>query len=88
LPTGLARQDVIDHLRTRGIQTTIHYGPVHQLTLYRQLCPGVHLPRTEDFAQRELTLPLHPAMDADDVEMVVAALADAVVGDVAVGAVA
>ncbi|MFX7747941.1 DegT/DnrJ/EryC1/StrS family aminotransferase [Acinetobacter baumannii] len=46
------------------------------------------MPRTEDFAQRELTLPLHPAMDADDVEMVVAALADAVVGDVAVGAVA
>ncbi|MBN8939925.1 MAG: DegT/DnrJ/EryC1/StrS aminotransferase family protein [Rhizobiales bacterium] len=88
LPAGLERQDVIDHLRKRGIQTTIHYGPVHQLTLYRQLCPGVRLPRTEDFAQRELTLPLHPGMDDGDVDMVVAALADAVVAEIAVGAVA
>jgi dTDP-4-amino-4,6-dideoxygalactose transaminase len=38
----------------------------------------VSLPRTEDFAQRELTIPLHPKMKEWQVESVVMALAHAV----------
>jgi dTDP-4-amino-4,6-dideoxygalactose transaminase len=78
LPRYANRQDVIDELRRQGIQTTIHYPPVHQMTLYRELFPGTHLPRTEDFAQRELTVPLHPQITAPVVESVAAALAAAV----------
>ncbi len=78
LPRYADRQDVIDELRDQGIQTTIHYSPVHQMTLYRELSPGTHLPRTEDFAQRELTIPLHPQMTSATVEAVVEALATAV----------
>jgi dTDP-4-amino-4,6-dideoxygalactose transaminase len=65
-------------LREQGIQTTIHYPPVHQMTLYRELSPGTHLPRTEDFAQRELTIPLHPQITSPVAEAVVKALATAV----------
>ncbi|MFI5412039.1 DegT/DnrJ/EryC1/StrS family aminotransferase [Kaistia sp. UC242_56] len=75
LPETVQRQDVIDRLRTHGIQTTIHYPPVHMMTLYRQRFPGIHLPQTEAFAQRELTIPLHPEITATTVEAVVAALA-------------
>jgi dTDP-4-amino-4,6-dideoxygalactose transaminase len=88
LPAYVERQTVVDQLRGRDIQTTIHYPPVHQLTLYRNLCPGTRLPWTEEFAQRELTLPLHPRMSEVTVEMVVNALAAAVEAEVPMGAVA
>ncbi|SFN88418.1 dTDP-4-amino-4,6-dideoxygalactose transaminase [Mesorhizobium sp. NFR06] len=77
LPRYVSRQDVIDELRAQGIQTTIHYPPVHHMTLYRELFPGVHLPRTEDFADRELTIPLHPQITSPVAEAVVDALASA-----------
>jgi dTDP-4-amino-4,6-dideoxygalactose transaminase len=78
LPGHVMRQDVIDHLRANNIQTTIHYPPVHLMSFYREIHPTLHLPRTENFAQRELTLPLHPRMDSEDVEAVVSTLAGAV----------
>jgi dTDP-4-amino-4,6-dideoxygalactose transaminase len=77
LPRYVNRQEVIDELRAQGIQTTIHYPPVHQMTFYRELFPGVHLPRTEAFADRELTIPLHPQITSPVAEAVVDALASA-----------
>jgi dTDP-4-amino-4,6-dideoxygalactose transaminase len=77
LPTAISRQAIIDRLRERGIQTTVHYPPVHRLTFYKDLCPDSHLPRTEEFSRRELTLPLHPRMTPETVELVVNALAAA-----------
>jgi dTDP-4-amino-4,6-dideoxygalactose transaminase len=74
LPGHVNRQEVIDHLRANDIQTTIHYPPVHTLTLYRNMYPDIVLPQTEAFAGRELTLPLHPLMTAATVEYIVAAL--------------
>lgn len=78
LPEAADRQVVVDSLREVGIQSTIHYPPVHLLTLYREMCPGTRLPLTENFAQRELTLPLHPGMTDVDVKRVAAALGSAV----------
>jgi dTDP-4-amino-4,6-dideoxygalactose transaminase len=77
LPAAVDRQAVIDVLRTRGIQTTVHYPPVHRLTFYNDLYPDCHLPRTEEFARRELTLPLHPRMTLASVDFVVKSLAAA-----------
>jgi dTDP-4-amino-4,6-dideoxygalactose transaminase len=88
LPTATSRQPVIDRLRKRGVQTTVHYPPVHHLTFYRDLYPDTSLPRTEDFARRELTLPLHPRMTQSDVELVVNSLAAALGAEFPVGAVA
>ena len=88
LPAATSRQAIIDRLRKRGIQTTIHYPPVHSLTFYRDLYSETSLPRTEEFARRELTLPLHPRMVQADVEMVVHALAAALDAEFPVGAVA
>ncbi len=77
LPPSCDRQAVIDHLRAKDIQTTVHYPAIHRLSFYRDLYPDVHLPRTEAFADHELTLPLHPRMEHDDVGRVTLALADA-----------
>ena len=88
LPAEISRQAVIDGLRNSGIQTTVHYPPVHRLTFYRHACPGYHLPQTDEFARRELTLPLHPQMSPADVEFVSRALAAALGATAAVEAIA
>lgn len=88
LPAGANRQRIIERLRRRGVQTTIHYPPVHRLTLYRDLYPDASLPRTEEFARRELTLPLHPSMTPSTVNRIVESLAAAVAAEYPVGAVA
>lgn len=63
-------------LLERGIQTTFHYPPAHEFTHYRQLAPGVRLPRTEDAAAREITLPLHTQLTERDIDIIAAAVID------------
>lgn len=77
LPTHCERDDIVARLRDGQIQTTMHYPPVHQLTYYQQNFPPVELPITDEFTQRELTLPLHPRMSDNDVCYVAATLAQA-----------
>jgi dTDP-4-amino-4,6-dideoxygalactose transaminase len=74
LPNGVSRRRVIDRLLSQDIQTTIHYPPVHKLSFYKERFPDVHLPKTESFARRELTLPLHAEVSTTAVEAVVDAL--------------
>ncbi len=70
LPADADRLQVARALTDAEIQTSMHYPPVHLLSWYREQFPAVRLPVTEDFAARELTLPLHPAMETADVERV------------------
>ena len=76
LPQKIGRA-IIDALRKDAVQTSLHYPPIHLLSWYRQRYPDLSLPLTEEFAARELTLPLHPAMDEADIEHVAQALAKA-----------
>jgi dTDP-4-amino-4,6-dideoxygalactose transaminase len=77
LPVHADRQQVANRLRDAGIQTSMHYPAIHTLSLYRQTDPNLSLPATEEFAARELTLPLHPKMGDEDVALVVQALTKA-----------
>ncbi len=74
LPLGCDRTEVIDRLRDQGIQTSIHYPPVHQFQWYRRSFGSVSLRTTEEIAARELTLPLHPGLEVEDVRGVCLAL--------------
>ncbi len=80
LPEGANRDRIVAEMHAAGVQTTVHYPPVHMLTYYRQRMAEVHLPMTEEFARRELTLPLHPKMNDADVDYVVSALENALEG--------
>ena len=71
------RQKVMQHLRNAGIQSSIHYPPVHRFSYYQKHFPDISLPNTEHFCSRELTLPLHPGLFESDVERVVKALKEA-----------
>ncbi|MBA3301620.1 MAG: DegT/DnrJ/EryC1/StrS family aminotransferase [Thermoleophilaceae bacterium] len=56
-----------------GIQTSLHYPPVHTFSVYAEARRG-DLAATEEYAARTITLPLHPLMEAGDVQAVVEAL--------------
>ncbi len=58
-------------LKEEGIQTSIHYPPIHQFTAFRRLDSGVDLPVTEEFASCELTLPLYPSLTEEQVDEIV-----------------
>jgi dTDP-4-amino-4,6-dideoxygalactose transaminase len=77
LPAAVDRAEVMTALREAAIQTSIHYPPVHLFSYYQSLFPGTILPVTEVFAKRELTLPLHPSLDNQDVTRVVSTLRNA-----------
>jgi dTDP-4-amino-4,6-dideoxygalactose transaminase len=69
LPAGTDRAGVMARLKAAGIQTSIHYPPIHTFAAYRE--PRQDLPRTEALAGRQLTLPFYPAMALADVDLVV-----------------
>jgi dTDP-4-amino-4,6-dideoxygalactose transaminase len=73
LPQSVDRQVFMDLMRKSGVQTSIHYPPIHQFRYYRQLYSGISLPITEAVASREVTLPLYPTMRDEDVEYVIQA---------------
>lgn len=71
LPERADRTAVMAGLRRENIQSSIHYPPAHKLSHHRDnWFSGVSLPHTEEFAGRELTLPLHPGMEDGDVDIV------------------
>lgn len=80
LPEGCDRIQFMEGMKARGIQTSIHYPPVHEFQAYRKPARWAkkQLPHTVDVAAREVTLPLYPAMMQSDVELTSGAVRDAV----------
>ena len=66
------RKCFMEYLREQGVQTSIHYPPIHLFSYYKELIPSdtAHLPLTEYVGRREVTLPLFPAMDEQHIEYV------------------
>lgn len=77
LPTGSDRSQVMQRMRERNIQTSMHYPPIHSFSHYRKVFPTPPLPQTEQYCERQLTLPLHPNLSVEDVDRVADALSDA-----------
>ena len=53
-----------------GVQTSVLYPAIHELSAYRKRFPDVSLPRTELASRSEVTIPLYPHMSADEQEQV------------------
>jgi dTDP-4-amino-4,6-dideoxygalactose transaminase len=71
LPAGAARDEVRTALQEERIQTSVHYPPIHQFSLYAELGARRPLPRTEGVAERLITLPLYGHMGDEEVDAVV-----------------
>ena len=76
LPEDVNRKEFMDHLKEKGIQTSIHYPPIHTFTSYKSDA-NLDLPVTESVANREVTLPLYPMLTDEDVLSVVNAISQA-----------
>jgi UDP-4-amino-4,6-dideoxy-N-acetyl-beta-L-altrosamine transaminase len=69
---GISRARFMEKLKDRGIQTQVHYIPVHFHSYYRRQFgtgPG-DCPNAEDYYRQCLSLPLHPSMNDMDVNRV------------------
>ena len=73
LPEGIDRNQFMEKMKEIGIQTSIHYPPIHQFTAYKDRFDRFQesLPITENVASREVTLPLFPTLTKSQVELVV-----------------
>jgi dTDP-4-amino-4,6-dideoxygalactose transaminase len=75
LPAGFDRIAFMEHLKSQGVQTSIHYPPIHKFRIYAGTENGnSRLPITEAVVEREVTLPLYPGMTEADVATVVDAV--------------
>ncbi len=75
LPPGTHRESVQSALKDAGIQTSVHYRPIH--TFSSPSLEAAHaegLDRVERIGPRILTLPLWPGMSPAQVELVCSAL--------------
>lgn len=62
LSSEVNRNEFMIALREAGIQTSIHYRPIHTFTNYKDRYTGTWLPITDYVGSREVTLPLFPTM--------------------------
>jgi dTDP-4-amino-4,6-dideoxygalactose transaminase len=76
LPVGMDRATVIEALKGRGVQSSIHYPAVHDFSAYADMELG-RTPIADEVARRELTLPLYPGMTFEEVAIVIDAFRQA-----------
>jgi dTDP-4-amino-4,6-dideoxygalactose transaminase len=79
--TVLVSEDINrDSLRAtlgdRGVETSVHYPPVHHFSYYARYTAD--LPLTEEYSARTLTLPMFPHMTQEQQKIVVDSVRDAI----------
>lgn len=74
LPVGSNRKTVIEALKTKGIQSSIHYPPFWNFTAFDGQFSASDAPIAAEICNRELTLPLFPTMTNEEVDLVTTSL--------------
>ncbi|HEX8855640.1 MAG TPA: DegT/DnrJ/EryC1/StrS family aminotransferase, partial [Thermoleophilaceae bacterium] len=80
LPHGVPRDDAIEELRARGIDSKPYLPAIHLMSFYRERFghrPG-EFPVCEDVAERSLALPFFPQLGEGEIERVASALREVV----------
>lgn len=62
------RDDLRDALHKKGIQTSLHYPPIHKFSIYDD--QTLKLPETELYAKSTLTLPMYGNLTQEDVKFI------------------
>jgi dTDP-4-amino-4,6-dideoxygalactose transaminase len=79
LPKDCDRLRFMDSMKAQGIQTSIHYPPIHTFQAYQsENRHASGLAVTESVAMREVTLPLYPDLPEEGVLEVVQSVARAI----------
>lgn len=67
------RHAFMARLREQGIQTSIHFPPVHTFSYYKKILSknqARNLANTEDYGKKVVTLPMHPLLKKNDVRVI------------------
>jgi dTDP-4-amino-4,6-dideoxygalactose transaminase len=74
LDRGLERVGFMQFMRERGIQTSIHYPPIHKFDYYKCFHKECILPVTDSVEKSIVTLPLYPGLGRVHVNSVIDAI--------------
>jgi dTDP-4-amino-4,6-dideoxygalactose transaminase len=75
LPAKTDRLHFMEKMKEQGIQTSIHYPPIHKFSAFKNSFDRpLSLQVTEEVANREVTLPLYPTLTNDQLALVVEAV--------------
>jgi dTDP-4-amino-4,6-dideoxygalactose transaminase len=67
-----SRQDLVEHLASRGIETSVHYPcAIHRQPAFAAESTSVRAPVAERLQERVLSLPMSPVLSAEQVRWVV-----------------
>jgi perosamine synthetase len=62
------RDELLSKLKEDGIEAGIHYPiPIHRQPIFKET---LHLPKTDEFCQQILSLPMHPGLRLQDIKTV------------------
>jgi dTDP-4-amino-4,6-dideoxygalactose transaminase len=72
LSEQISRDEIMIELARMGIQTSVHYPPIHLFSYYQQNLDlkNLYLPKTELVSQQVISLPLYPTMNTEDLAYV------------------
>jgi len=77
LPSNISRDGFMHHLRENGIQTSIHYPPIHKFSFYQNRFKDISMPITERVASHQVTLPLFSSMNDEQLDFVINSVGEA-----------
>jgi dTDP-4-amino-4,6-dideoxygalactose transaminase len=82
VPPSVDRNRLMARLKDFGIQTSVHYPPVHLFSFYRERFGHERgmLPKTEEVSRKEVTLPLQPRMNEKDAKWIAEKVKEAMRG--------
>ena len=62
------RDNFMKKMTEYGVETGIHYKPIHKMTLYKS---SIKLPVTEEVGKHIVSLPIHPNLTENDVDKII-----------------
>ena len=62
------RKEFMKKMQEKGIETGIHYKPIHQMSLYKT---KLHLPITEKIGSEIVSIPIHANLDNSDMDKII-----------------
>jgi dTDP-4-amino-4,6-dideoxygalactose transaminase len=79
LPGGFDRTKFMENMKSKGIQTSIHYPPIHKFQAYTKGgTVQLDLPVTDNVSGREVTIPLYSGLTEENVASVVHSVREAI----------
>jgi len=72
----ISRNEIINKLQRRGIQTSVHFIPLYRHPFYKKLLhsSNASFPNSERVYKRIISLPIYPAMTKKQVSRVIKAV--------------